>query len=518
MSIEQEVEKFAQQMIELHGFHFNEGFSCLIPDKEPFPTNEGLFLWGFSQKRMRFETKVEKFHTSTRIKRMEKMLSLPEKEYQKLFSSVVGYLKSLKELGFEEIGKGVTLFGKERVRNVQADAKFFENNLEALKQFELITLKNPIIEFAEKQGYFEVKNPNKLAWDDVFGGSTPVTKAAASATTAKAPATATPVKATPVKATPMKASPAKATPVKTKPVKAKPVKATVAKATPVKATPVKATKAVTTPAAKATPAKAAPAKATPAKAAPAKATPAKTTPAKAAPAVKATPSKTTPTKAAPATKATPAKATKVVTTPAKATPAKAVPAKTAKAVAKAPTTKAVATSAKAKAPTTKAVATSASSTSTSAMTTMPLSEKLQKLAASQPTSTIDDKAWNKQIDALYKSVRSWLSEHSKSGHITINTNKVKMSEATGGDYEVNSLELNVVGLNRVIFQPVEMNMPGAVGRIDLYRTGYHNQKVMLLLVGEDDKKRQWELWQNLSDKPQPFEKKTLETLLAQWIG
>ena len=148
---------------------------------------------------------------------------------------------------------------------------------------------------------------------------------------------------------------------------------------------------------------------------------------------------------------------------------------------------------------------------------MPLGEKLQKLAASQPAYKIDEKAWNKQIDALYKNVRMWLSEHSKSGYITFNPNKVKMSEATGGDYEVNSLELTVVGLSRVIFQPVEMNMPGAVGRVDLYRTGYNSQKVMLLLVGADDKKRQWELWQNINDKPQPFEKKTLETLLAQWI-
>ena len=94
MSIEQNVEQFAQEIIKLHGFRFNEGFSCLLPDREPFPSNEGLFLWGFSQKRMRFETKVEKFHTSTRVKRMEQMLDLPEKEYKKIYSAVEEYLKS----------------------------------------------------------------------------------------------------------------------------------------------------------------------------------------------------------------------------------------------------------------------------------------------------------------------------------------------------------------------------------------------------------------------------------------
>ena len=184
-SNEQKVEQFAQQLIKMHGFRFNEGFSCLIPDKDAYPANEGLFLWGFSQKRMRFETKVEKFHTTTRMKRMDQMLGLSEKEYKKVFAAVDSFLKSLKELGFEEIGKGVTLFGKGKVFNVQADASMFNNKVAVLKKFEELTLNNPIISFAEKQGYFKVQNRDKSAWDAIFGGTSTAKSSKASKSTAK---------------------------------------------------------------------------------------------------------------------------------------------------------------------------------------------------------------------------------------------------------------------------------------------------------------------------------------------
>ena len=391
-SIEQKVEQFAQQIIELHGFRFNEGFSCLIPDKEPFPANEGLFLWGFSQKRMRFETKIEKFHTSTRMKRMDQMLGLSEKEYKKLFSSVEAYLKSLKALGFEEIGKGVTLFGKTKVYNVQADASMFENNLKALKEFESLTLKNPIIEFAEKHGYFEVKNRDQLAWDNAFGN-----------------ATATTGKGTGKSASKTGKSTGKNGKTSSKPIAKSPAKS-------------------------------------------------------------------------------PAKST------AKSTTAKPATATT-KATAKVATGK---------------------STAPSQPKTAPLGEKLKKLADSQPILSVDDRTWMKQVNALYKDVRGWLSEHSKKGYLTFNSHKIRILDVNG-DYDIDSLELDLVSDRQVVFQPVEMNMPGAVGRIDLYHRGYNTRKVMLLLVNVDANHFQWELWKNLNDKGQTFGKQALEGLLTQWL-
>ncbi|MCK5876805.1 MAG: hypothetical protein KAG43_04160 [Candidatus Marithrix sp.] len=168
-TIEKKVEQFAQELIELHGFRRNNGLSCVIPDTDMFPNNEGIFLWGFSQTRKRFETKIEKFHTETRIKRMKDMVDVPAKEYIKILPTIKNYLKSLQALGFEPIGKGVKMFGDDKVFNVQASANVFENNLENLKKFEKLTLNNPILKFLEKYGYFKVDNKDKLAWDIVFG-------------------------------------------------------------------------------------------------------------------------------------------------------------------------------------------------------------------------------------------------------------------------------------------------------------------------------------------------------------
>jgi len=92
-----------------------------------------------------------------------------------------------------------------------------------------------------------------------------------------------------------------------------------------------------------------------------------------------------------------------------------------------------------------------------------------------------------------------------------------LSDVNLGDYEIDSLELGVVGGHQLVFQPVEINMPGASGRVDLSRRGNNTHKVMLLLVEQGDNNLQWELWKSLGDKRLPFDKEALEALLAQWI-
>jgi hypothetical protein len=373
MSIEEQVEEFTRRMIDYHGFQVFEDFACLIGDKEPFPSTEGIFLWVFSQKRMRIETKVEKFHTATRIRRIDEMLKIPEKEYKKIFSSIVSYLKSLKAIGFEQIGKGVNLFGKEKVYNVQAGVNFFENNLDALRKFEEITINNPIVKFAEEQGYFKLKNRDSLLWDSYFGGKAP-TKS-----TTKSPATGT------------KKKKAVATKAKAK-AKGKPTKAT---------------------------------------------------------------------------KATAKKQPRMISTGS-------------------------------------------------------LADKLKQIASSQPDSSLDgdarQKAWVKHVNGLYKQLKAWLSDSANSGHISFNVQKVTLSEDNLGSYEMDALELDLVGAHQIIFQPVEMNILGAVGRIDVYHRGYNPHKVMLLLHDEGNNKFHWELWKGLKkEAQQPFNKKTLEALLSQWI-
>jgi len=142
--MQQQIEQALRKIIDTHNFNNNEGFSCLISDKEPYPSNEGLLLW-FSSK-TRIETKIQLFHSPPRIRRMEEMLSLSEKEYVKLFFGYLEeFLGSLREIGFENIGKGVDLFGKGKLFNVKADFELFESNPETLKEFELATINNPIV-------------------------------------------------------------------------------------------------------------------------------------------------------------------------------------------------------------------------------------------------------------------------------------------------------------------------------------------------------------------------------------
>jgi hypothetical protein len=167
--MQQQIEQALRKIIEFHNFNSNEGFSCLIPDKDPYPSNEGLLLW-FSSK-TRIETKVQLFHSPPRIRRMEEMLNLPEKEYVKLFFGYLeDFLNALRDIGFETIGKGVDLFGKGKLFNVKADFDLFESNPEALKEFEAITLNNSIVKFAEEQGYFNCTNRDHSVWDDFASG------------------------------------------------------------------------------------------------------------------------------------------------------------------------------------------------------------------------------------------------------------------------------------------------------------------------------------------------------------
>jgi hypothetical protein len=369
MSIVQKIEKFSQRVIEYHGFRLNEGFSCLIPDKESYPPNEGLFLWVFNQRRKRFETKIEKFHLSTRIKRMNNMLGLSEKEYSTFSREIIAYLKSLTDLGFTNIGKGVDLFGKGKVYNLHADVSIFKNNLEALKSLEELTLSNPIVDFAETHGYFEVKNRETLMWDDFFGTATKSVK----------------------------------TPINSKLLDSQR-------------------------------------------------------------------KKTQPKTAARPTADTPPIQKK-----------------------------------------TRLVATTS------------LSEKLKKLATQKPISVPDwekkRNVWVRQVKELYKKVESWLSSHVEGGYMTLNVQRFNLSDANVGEaYEVDSLELELVGGHQVVFRPIEMNMLNAVGRVDLQHYDNNGHRIMLLLFDRGKSRFVWELWKGFKEERQPLNKETLEAILNQWIG
>jgi hypothetical protein len=415
MSVEN-IERFARRIIDYHGFRSNESFYCLIPDNESFSQNDGLSLWVYSKNRHRFETRIEKFHNLTRIKRMEKMIGVSEEEFSNISLLIEEYLDSLKDIGFVKIGKGVKLFGKGKIYNVQAEVSVFDNNLEALKAFEKVTINNPIVDFAEEHGYFEVRNRNTLVWNELFGSTTKKqTRAGA-------------------KAKPE--SKAKAKPESK--AKAKPE-------SKAKAKPESKAKAVPESKAKAKP----------------------ESKAKAVPESKA--------KAKPESKA------------------KAVPESKAKAKPEA----------------------------SHLVAATPFSNKLKALATQKPVSMPDWErkrdVWKKQVGNIYRKIETWLSEHVKNGYMSFNEHgKVTLSDPIGGDYEVETLELDIVGGHQVVFQPVEMNILGTVGRMDLQHRGDTSHKVMLLLIDRGKSRFTWELWKGINENRQPFKKETLEAVLNQW--
>lgn len=164
------IERFAKEVIELHGFSSNEftGFSCYIHD--PYIPQEGFLIWNYSRTHRRFETQIQKFHSMGRIARMEEHFGIQVSEYADLFTRYIeSYLTSLKETGlFYPIGSGIKLFGKHSLKNLGAKFEFCERNLEGLRKFEQVIINNSIVHFAEKRGYFECKKKNLLAWDRIF--------------------------------------------------------------------------------------------------------------------------------------------------------------------------------------------------------------------------------------------------------------------------------------------------------------------------------------------------------------
>jgi hypothetical protein len=136
---------------------------------------------------------------------MQDMLSIPEREYIRQFTEhLEDYLNSLKKIGFEDIGKGVDLFGAGRVSNVKADFELFERNPDMLKKFEEITLNNPIVKFADDQGYFKCANVNTSVFDIEELIATEGSKSSKDSGTKRATAKGKKEKATPAAAAPAK--------------------------------------------------------------------------------------------------------------------------------------------------------------------------------------------------------------------------------------------------------------------------------------------------------------------------
>ena len=411
--MEQKIEQFVKQLIKYHGFGASESFSCLIPDKES-PSNEGLFIWFFSKKRGRFETKIEKFHLKTRFKKMKDMLGLSEEEYTNILPAVVTYLDELKKIGFSNIGKGVNLFEQGKFHNLQAGAELFENNLDALKKLEELTINNPVISFLEKQGYFKVQNKDSLVWDEFFGTAKKVTKSKAK------------------------------TSVKSK-----------SKTSEKTAVKKSLNKAISQP------------------------------------------------------KNSEAKSSTSNSEAKSSTSNSEVKSSTSNSEAKSSTSNSEAKS---------------ETTSIKVEINADLSEQFKKLASHKIDSTLAfwqrrQITWNKQANELYKKIQTWISGYTKSGYIKTSIHQVQVFDSLNKSYfEIDALHLDIVGGHKIVFNPVEMNILGAIARMDVQHYGNNGEdKIIMLLVDKGKSRFTWELWSSLKNK-QSVNKGTFENLLSQWIG
>jgi hypothetical protein len=155
----------AIEIIKMHGFGSNTktGFSCTIADIKPFSNKEGLLLWVYSTYRNRFETKFEHFKKPQRIKRMKEMLNLQSSDYKSQIENVINkYAESLLKInGFSKIGEGI-IFENSTIFNLACSFNFIKNNPNSLLEFEEFTINNPIVEYCEKNNYFECKKKNEF--------------------------------------------------------------------------------------------------------------------------------------------------------------------------------------------------------------------------------------------------------------------------------------------------------------------------------------------------------------------
>jgi hypothetical protein len=177
-------------------------------------------------------------------------------------------------------------------------------------------------------------------------------------------------------------------------------------------------------------------------------------------------------------------------------------------------TKTIATKIPVKLTSAKAIATKSKVKNSAKSSSKPLTDHLKKLSASKTASSQIEQRniWLKQTGVMYKKVQSWLSEHSKNSHISFKTVTVKLDDNLG-NYDIDALEMNMVGEHQIIFKPIETDILGAVGRIDIIHSS--NNKTMLLLFSKG-KSYNWEMWISPNDKL-ILNKENVENLLAKWI-
>lgn len=90
-------------------------------------------------------------------------------------------------------------------------------------------------------------------------------------------------------------------------------------------------------------------------------------------------------------------------------------------------------------------------------------------------------------------------------------------------YEIQALELHLAHEISVILEPVGIdgiNATGIFGKTDLHVRGHKDEKVVLLLIQDEDdsEKLYWDVWESRDQEERiPLDKKTFERVLDGWL-
>lgn len=116
-------------------------------------------------------------------------------------------------------------------------------------------------------------------------------------------------------------------------------------------------------------------------------------------------------------------------------------------------------------------------------------ERHSEVVVSTPEDEIDQ--FKSDLDELYGSVETWLSEAMKAGDVRVSREFVEITEATAGAYEMDRLRIEI-GTSAVMeITPVGRFIVGAKGRADLTLVGSTEPSYRLVLLSDETGHSRW---------------------------
>lgn len=152
---------------------------------------------------------------------------------------------------------------------------------------------------------------------------------------------------------------------------------------------------------------------------------------------------------------------------------------------------------------------------------MSLKTKLQKLNGYKSANTIDWEKiktdWQAEIETTLNETKIWFQSYIESELFRVVETEKSITEEYLGTYKVKQLEYEF-GTFRLVFEPMGINIMGAMGRIDVYLRGRKTDKYILVLLETKEGQSKWFL-SSFKDKSIRivFNKSNLEKLIEDWI-